>query len=90
MLWSATAPGAVSTEANVPVEITFQAAQPHAEPFKEIQLDVARHSIDMLAMLQEKTKGNLTSEEDEMLESALHQMRMLFVAVQNQATSSPS
>jgi len=55
----------------------------------EVRLDLAKHSIDMLAVLQEKTKGNLTSEEDSMVETALHQMRMLFVAVQNQAASPP-
>ncbi len=51
-----------------------------------VRLDLARHSIDILAMLQDKTKGNLTGEEEQMLEDALHQLRMLFVTVQGQAT----
>ena len=45
-------------------------------------LDFARHQIDMLAVLQEKTKGNLTGEEAEMLEGSLHQLRMMFVTLQ--------
>ena len=40
---------------------------------------MAKHLIDSLAVLEEKTKGNLTSEEHEMLEQSLHQLRMLYV-----------
>jgi len=36
-------------------------------------------------VLAEKTKGNLTTEEDELMQSALSQMRMLFVNVQGQS-----
>jgi len=42
----------------------------------------ATYAIDMLAMLQEKTKGNLIPEEETMLTELLHQLRMMFVAVQ--------
>ncbi|MBC7924751.1 MAG: DUF1844 domain-containing protein [Bryobacteraceae bacterium] len=42
-------------------------------------LRVARHSIDMLAMLQEKTRGNLTYEEQRMLENSLTELRFRFV-----------
>ena len=45
-----------------------------------IQKAVAKHFIDTLAMLEEKTKGNLTDEENEMLSGTLHQLRMVFVA----------
>jgi len=48
----------------------------------KVDLDLARHCIDMLAMLQEKTKGNLDAEEDQMLEDAVHQLRLLFVQIQ--------
>ena len=48
-----------------------------------IHMGLARHYIDTLAVLDEKTKGNLDEEESAMLEQALHQLRMLFVAVQN-------
>jgi len=48
----------------------------------ETNLDQARYVIDMLQMLQEKTQGNLTAEEETALEDLLHQLRLAFVAVQ--------
>ena len=45
----------------------------------EKQPEIARHLIDTLAVLQEKTKGNLTSEEAQLLEAAVHQLRLAFV-----------
>jgi hypothetical protein len=42
-------------------------------------LPLARHSIDMLAMLVEKTKGNLTTDEQRMLENSLTELRFRFV-----------
>jgi hypothetical protein len=47
----------------------------------ELELDRAKHAIDMLAMLQEKTKGNRTPEESDELEATLHQLRMAYVDV---------
>jgi hypothetical protein len=44
-------------------------------------LNLARHSIDMLAMLQEKTKGNLAIEELRMLENGLTEMRFRYVQI---------
>ena len=41
----------------------------------------AQYAIDMLEVLQEKTAGNLTPDEEKMLSDLLHQLRMLFVAV---------
>jgi hypothetical protein len=48
-------------------------------------LDVAKHHIDALALLAEKTKGNLTNDEQKMLDSTLYEMQMRFV----QAASPP-
>jgi hypothetical protein len=47
------------------------------------QVDIlgARQSIDMLAVLEEKTKGNLSPEETRLLESALFELRMAFLEV---------
>ena len=39
-------------------------------------LATARHFVDTLAMLEEKTKGNLTDEERRLLEEIQHQLRM--------------
>jgi hypothetical protein len=44
-------------------------------------LEAARHLIDMLGMLQSKTRGNLTGEEDSLLENILADLRMQFVAL---------
>jgi hypothetical protein len=49
----------------------------------EIDQEQARHFIDMLAMLQEKTAGNLTSDEAIMLDQLLHELRLVFVTGQN-------
>jgi hypothetical protein len=46
---------------------------------EEPALDLARHSIDMLAILQEKTKGNLTRGESCLLENTLTELRLRFV-----------
>lgn len=47
----------------------------------QTDLESGRHLIDMLGMLQTKTRGNLTTEEDELLENVLADLRMQFVAV---------
>jgi hypothetical protein len=42
-------------------------------------LDIARHTIDLLAILQQKTKGNLTLEEQRLLENTLTELRFRYV-----------
>ena len=46
----------------------------------EVRLDLAKHAIEMLAILEQKTKGNLDADETKMLDSVLHQLRMAFLA----------
>jgi hypothetical protein len=46
---------------------------------KEPDLEMAKYNIDMLETLQEKTKGNLSKEEDKVLEDTLNQLRMAYV-----------
>lgn len=46
-------------------------------------LEEARHIIDLLGVLEEKTKGNCTEEETKLLTQALYEMRMAFVAVRD-------
>jgi hypothetical protein len=55
-----------------------------------VQLDLAQHLIDMLAMIEEKTKGNLTEQEAEMMKTVLHQLRMAFVAIRDQMGAAES
>ena len=45
----------------------------------EVNLDLARMFIDQLAMIQEKTRGNLTNEETMVLRNALSNLQMAFV-----------
>ena len=54
----------------------------------EVNLGVARMFIDQLAMIQEKTRGNLTTEESTVLRNALSSLQMAFVEASQQ--SSPS
>ena len=42
-------------------------------------LDLARHTIDLLSVLQQKTKGNLTLEESRLLENTLTELRFRYV-----------
>src|SRR5713101_1414943 len=44
----------------------------------EVNLDLARMFIDQLAMIQEKTRGNLTNEEATVLRNALSNLQMAF------------
>jgi hypothetical protein len=48
---------------------------------KEPDLELAKYSIDMLETIEEKTKGNLTEEEEKVLENTLSQVRMAYVKV---------
>jgi hypothetical protein len=51
---------------------------PNAQGF-EPNLDHAQQTIDMLAMLEEKTKGNLSQEETGLLKNLLYELRMCFI-----------
>lgn len=44
-------------------------------------LPAARHAIDMLAMISDKTRGNLVLEEQRLIENALTELRFRFVQV---------
>jgi hypothetical protein len=43
------------------------------------QLALAKQTIDILGMLEEKTKGNLTEDEENMLKNILYDLRMIYV-----------
>lgn len=47
-----------------------------------VSLGLAKHTVDTLAMLEEKTKGNLTDEEARQLGDLLYHLRMLYVRKQ--------
>ncbi len=48
---------------------------------REPDLELAKYNIDMLETLEEKTKGNLTKEEEAVLANTLNELRMGYVKV---------
>ncbi len=56
-------------------------------PFGETRkpdFDLGRHNIDLLAMLQEKTKGNLSGEEQRSLDNSVTELRFRWVQAKEQ------
>ena len=53
--------------------------EPPGETTKRRELPMAKHTIDLLTLLQEKTQSNLTPEEDKLLESLLYDLRLRYV-----------
>lgn len=45
----------------------------------EYDLDHARQNIDLLSVLKEKTAGNLTKEEESLINNLLHSLRMKYM-----------
>lgn len=76
--------------ASIPMLVTSLATQalasmgqmPGEEESMPVNLNFARHFIDLIGLLEEKTKGNLSEGELTYLTDTLHQLRMMFVAVQ--------
>src|SRR5579872_170059 len=63
------------------------AAPPGEKPM--VDLMGARQTIDTVAMLQEKTRGNLTPHEEGMLQNILYELRMAYLEVTNMITNPP-
>ena len=55
-----------------------------------VDLIGARQTIDTLALLQEKTKGNLTATEENFLQNCLYELRMTYVEVTNALSRAPA
>jgi hypothetical protein len=49
-----------------------------------VRPDLAQHYVDMLGMIEQKTKGNLTTDEAGLVEAVLHQLRMTFVTTRRE------
>jgi hypothetical protein len=69
------------TQAEIQLGLMHFGPEEKAEP----DLPIARHTIDMLGVLLEKTKGNLTLEEQRLLENSLTELRFRFVQVSSDA-----
>ena len=59
------------------------------ETKQDPDLPAARHAIDLLAMIVEKTKGNLSLEEQRAVENSLTELRFRFVQVSEAAAKAP-
>jgi len=69
--------GSLATQAMVSLGII-----PHPATNKPQRLmNQAKHLVDMLEVLQEKTEGNRTAEETAMLDDTIHQLRMAYVQI---------
>ena len=56
----------------------------------EPKLDAAFQMIEILGLLEEKTRGNLSAEERQLLDQVLYELRMRFIEVQKAQASSQS
>ena len=53
---------------------------------REVDLELGKHWIDVLGMLQQKTRGNLVQQEQQLLEGLLSDLRMQYVSLTNTTT----
>jgi hypothetical protein len=58
--------------------------EPGAEAAGPVDLVAAGQMIDILALLEEKTRGNLTPDESQLLETVLYELRLRYVEAQGQ------
>ena len=78
--------GMLTTQTMVGLGVIPNPVSGKAEP----QLKLARHFIDLLGIIEEKTKGNLDADEKSLLNSTLHQLRMTFLQQSKTATQNTS
>jgi hypothetical protein len=64
--------------------------QGHDGKRSPVDLPAAKDAIDLLGILQEKTKGNLTKEEEEVLREGLYHLRMGYMAMINAPHAGPN
>ena len=57
-------------------------ANPATGQTGDMNLDAARQMIEILSLLEEKTRGNLTAEERQLLDQILYELRMRYIEVQ--------
>jgi hypothetical protein len=64
---------------------------PHPQTGKaDVNLDMAQLLIDQLVMIQEKTKGNLNSDESRIVAQTVSNLQMLFVEAAREKSSTPA
>lgn len=73
----------LSLRAQAEVHLGLMKFDENSDP--TVNLPAARHAIDLLAAIQEKTRGNLTMDEQRLVENSITELRFRFV----QASSKP-
>jgi len=53
----------------------------------QLNLDMAKYQIDILGVIEQKSKGNLTADEQRLLDAALYETRMRFIGVSSQVVN---
>lgn len=61
--------------------LMYMGAIPDQSGRAMVSMDVAKLNIDLLGVVQEKTKGNLSDEEQQLIDGTLNELRMSFVEV---------
>ena len=77
-------PASFATHVNSVVTQVFMALGGMEDPRTKrryVDLDLAKYHIDTLAILEQKTKGNLTEDEKRLLDQGLYESRMQYVHV---------
>src|SRR5260370_42179816 len=74
----------VGSSARVPLG---EAPDPTGQRREQPDFTMAQQSIDLLAMLQEKTRGNLTADEVRFLDNMLYDLRVLYLQVTQRQSS---
>jgi hypothetical protein len=85
-------PPTFSTLVNSLVTQTFMALGGVEDPRthrRYVDLEVAKHHIDTLVMLEDKAKGNLTDEETKLLDQGLYESRMQYVNIAQRVATMP-
>jgi Domain of unknown function (DUF1844) len=74
------------TQAEMHLGLLFAGEKDRPEP----DFSIARHSIDLLAMLQDKTRGNTTVEEQRLIENTVTELRFRYVQAMQQQPQKPA
>jgi hypothetical protein len=65
-------------------------ADPVSGQAGQVNLAAAQQIIEILALLQEKTRGNLTAEERQLLEQIVYELQMRYIEATKTAPQEPS
>ncbi len=76
----------MSLRAQVEIQLGLVHFGPEEER-PEPKLPLARHAIDMLAMILDKTKGNLSMDEQRLIENTVTELRFMYVQASNRLSS---